>query len=149
MSSYNLFKSADIESSKSTVPETLVLRGGTVEAEKGLLIDGKLFNTTIDSKDGSPIYVSALAELDNCVINGKDVLIEGSFSGTINASGKTEFASGCVVVGIFNKGDEVYIHKLADLDDLKVSSKKVNSVTHLNAEPEKVIAMGNGQSHSY
>ena len=41
MSSYNLFKSAEMETSKSTVPETLVLRGGTVEAEKGLLIDGK------------------------------------------------------------------------------------------------------------
>ncbi len=147
--SYNFFKSADIESSKSTVPETLVLRGGSVEAEKGLLIDGKLFGTTIDSKDGSPIYVSALAELHDCVINGADVMIEGHFSGTINATGKTEFASGCVAVGIFNKGDEVYIHKLADLDDLKVSSKKSKNVTNLHSEPEKVIAMGNGTSHSY
>lgn len=142
MSSYNLFKSADIESSKSTVPETLVLRGGTVEAEKGLLIDGKLYGTTIDSKDGSPIFISALAELRDCVINGADVLIEGHFEGTLNATGKTEFASGCVAIGIFNKGDEVYIHKLADLDDLKVSSKKVKPLSAVSNEPEKVIAMG-------
>lgn len=142
MSSYNLFKSVEIEASKSTVPETLVLRGGTVEAEKGLLIDGKLYGTTIDSKDGSPIFISALAELHDCVINGADVLIEGHFEGTLNATGKTEFASGCVAVGIFNKGDEVYIHKLADLDDLKVSSKKVKPTSAGLAEPEKVIAMG-------
>ena len=142
MSSYNLFKSADIESSKSTVPETLVLRGGTVEAEKGLLIDGKLYGATIDSKDGSPIFISALAELHDCVINGADVLIEGHFEGTLNATGKTEFAAGCVAIGIFNKGDEVYIHKLADLDDLKVSSKKVKPLSAVSAEPEKVIAMG-------
>ncbi len=147
--SYNLFKSADIEASKSTVPETLVLRGGSVEAVKGLLIDGKLYGTTIDSKDGSPIFVSALAELHDCVINGADVLIEGHFEGTLNATGKTEFGSGCVAIGIFNKGDEVYIHKLADLEDLKVSSKKSKNATNQNAEPEKVIALGNGQSHSY
>ena len=142
MSSYNLFKSAAIESSKSTVPETLVMRGGSVEAEKGLLIDGKLYGTTIDSKDGSPIFISALAELRDCVINGADVLIEGHFEGTLNATGKTEFAAGCVAIGIFNKGDEVYIHKLADLDDLKVSSKKAKPLSAVSSEPEKVIAMG-------
>ena len=141
MSSYNLFKSAAIESSKSTVPETLVMRGGSVEAEKGLLIDGKLYGTTIDSKDGSPIFISALAELRDCVINGADVLIEGHFEGTLNATGKTEFAAGCVAIGIFNKGDEVYIHKLADLDDLKVSSKNVKPLSAVSSEPEKVIAM--------
>ena len=124
MSSYQFFNAAYMEKCKSNVPETLVLRGGAVEAEKGLLVDGKLHDTTIESKDGSPIYISALAELTNCVINGKDVLIEGVFSGTLNASGKTEFASGCVAVGVFNKGGEVYIHTLADLEDLKVTSVK-------------------------
>jgi cytoskeletal protein CcmA (bactofilin family) len=142
MSSYNFFKTTDIESSKAHMHETIVFRGGSLEAKNGLLIDGKLYGTTIDSKDGSPIYVSALAELDDCVINGVDVLIEGSFSGTLNASGKTEFASGCVAVGVFNKGEEVYIHKLADLDDLKLSSKKVKAMSIVSSEPEKVIAMG-------
>lgn len=124
MSSYTFFKQADIEQSRSTVPETLVLKGGSVEAVKGLLVDGKLSNMTIDSKDGSHIIISALAVLEDCVINGTDVMIEGQFSGTINAAGKTEFASGCVAVGVFNKGGEVYIHKLADLDDLKVTTVK-------------------------
>jgi hypothetical protein len=121
MTSYNFFKPTDIENSK-VLPESLVFKGGSIDCSGGLLVDAQLTNVTLDSKDGSPIYVSALATLDDCVINGTDVLMQGHFSGTLNATGKVEFASGCVVVGIFNKGGEVYMHMLSDLDNLKISS---------------------------
>ena len=120
MSNYNFFNTAALEKTETNLPESLKLKGGAIEAHGGLTVDAQLTGVTLDSKDGSTIYISALAKLEDCVINGKDVLIEGKFSGTLNATGQTEFASGCVAVGIFNKGDDVYIHKLADIDDLKV-----------------------------
>ena len=127
MSSYNFFKPTDIENSKN-LPESLVFKGGTIECTGGLLVDGQLTGVTIDSKDGSPIYISAMATLQQCVINGSDVLIEGHFSGTLNATGRVEFASGCVAVGVFNKGGEVFVHTLSDLDDLKFNSMNSSKV---------------------
>jgi hypothetical protein len=121
MNDYNFFKPTDIENSK-VLPESLVFKGGSIDCSGGLLVDGQLTDVTLESKDGSPIYISALAILQQCVINGSDVLIEGHFSGTLNATGKVEFASGCVAVGVFNKGGEVFMHALSDLDDLKISS---------------------------
>jgi hypothetical protein len=123
MSQYNFFEPTDIAKAK-LIPESLAFTGGAIDCSGGLLVDGNLTKVTLESKDGSPIYISALATLDDCIINGRDVLIEGHFSGVINADGKTEFASGCVVVGVFNKAGEVYMHKLADVDDLAVKSKK-------------------------
>jgi hypothetical protein len=125
MTNYNFFKPTDIENSK-VLPESLILKGGSIDCSDGLLIDAQLTGVTIESKNDAPIYISALANLDDCVINGADVLVEGHFSGTLNASGKTEFAAGCVVVGIFNKGGEVYMHMLSDLDNLKISSMNSN-----------------------
>ena len=127
---YQFFKPTDIEASKSLMPESLVFKGGTIDGKDSTLIDGKLSNTTITSVDNTPIYISSLAVLTECVINCHDLLIEGHFTGTINAKGKVELAAGCVVVGILNKADEVYMATLADVDDLQVRSLKTPVVTH-------------------
>lgn len=124
MTSYQFFKPTDLESAKSLVPESLVFRGGVIECKGGILVDGELHDTTIESKDGTAIFISAMAKLYNCTISGVDILVEGIFDGTINGTGKIEFASGCVAVGVCNKGSEVYMHPLADLDDLRVKSMK-------------------------
>lgn len=124
MTTYQFFKPADLEAAKSLVPESLVIRGGVIECKGGILVDGELHDTTIESKDGTAIYISAMAKLYSCTLKGTDILIEGTFDGVINGTGKIEFASGCVAVGVCNKGSEVYMHPLADLDDLRVKSVK-------------------------
>jgi hypothetical protein len=140
MSQYQFFDPTAIAKAK-LIPESLAFTGGSIDCSGGLLVDGNLTKVTLESKDGSPIYISALATLDDCVIHGRDVLIEGHFSGVINADGKTEFASGCVVVGVFNKAGEVYMHKLADVDDLAVKSKKPSEQA---SQVVKAVAFGSG-----
>lgn len=116
------FYDHNVEAAKTHVAELLSIKSGVLDGRGGMLIDGRLSGCQIRSSDDSPICISALAVLDDRTIDGKDVLIEGQFSGTINARGKVEFASGCVATGIFNKGGEVYVHPLADLDDLRIKS---------------------------
>lgn len=116
------FTNRDVEAAKTHVAELLNIKSGLLESKDGMLIDGRLTGCQIKSADDSPVYVSALAVLEDCTIDGNDVLIEGQFSGIINAKGKVEFASGCVATGIFNKGGESYLHPLADLDDLRIKS---------------------------
>ena len=128
---YQFFKPTDIEASKSLVPESLIFKGGTIDGKDSTLIDGKLHGTTITSTDSTPVYISSLAHLTECVINCHDLLIEGHFTGTINAKGKVELAAGCVVVGVLNKDGEVYMATLADVDDLQVRSIKTPKLTSL------------------
>lgn len=128
---YQFFKPTDMEASKSIVPASLNFKGGTIDGKDSTLIDGKLHGTTITSTDNTPIYISSMAHLTECVINCHDLMIEGHFTGTINAKGKVELAAGCVVVGILNKSDEVYMATLADVDDLQVRSIKTPKVTSL------------------
>lgn len=116
------FSNRDVEAAKTHIAELLNIKSGVLESKDGMLIDGRLTACEIKSTDDSPVCISALAVLDDCTIDGNDILIEGQFSGTINARGKVEFASGCVATGIFNKGGEVYVHPLADLDDLRIKS---------------------------
>jgi cytoskeletal protein CcmA (bactofilin family) len=118
------FDHESIEGAAMHVAEKMAFKDGVIEANDGLLVDGKLTNVTIKSVDGSPIYISALARLVDCNIEAADLLVEGSFSGNIIATGKAEFGSGCVVIGKLRRGAEVYVHRLADLDDLKVTSER-------------------------
>jgi hypothetical protein len=144
MTTRHFFKANDIEAAKSMVPQTLVIRGGAIESTGGILVDGVLHDVSIQSMDDSDIYISALAKLTNCTITGKNVLIEGKFDGgVINARGKAEFGSGSVAVGVFNKGDEVYMHPLSDLDDLNI--KKIKVV----AEPVTTNNFDGGASVSF
>jgi len=116
------FSQQVVESAKTHLAEHLNIKGGELEARDGTLIDARLAGCVVKSVDDSPICVSALAMLSDCTIEGKDVLIEGQFSGTIVASGRVEFASGCIATGILNRGGEVYFHPLADLDDLRIKT---------------------------
>jgi hypothetical protein len=56
-----------------------------------------------------------VAKLEDCIISSKDVLIEGN-SGTSNATGQKVCFGLC---GISTRAT-TFIHKLADIDDLKV-----------------------------
>lgn len=122
--SRQFFSNDAIEGAAMHVAEKMAFKDGVIEANEGLLIDGKLNNVTIKSVDGSPIYISALAHLVDCNIEAADLLVEGQVSGAIVATGKAEFGSGCVVVGKLRRSGEVYVHRLADLDDLKVTTTR-------------------------
>ncbi|UUZ66301.1 hypothetical protein LP417_35395 (plasmid) [Polaromonas sp. P1-6] len=73
--------------------------------------------------DDSPIKVSALATLDGCVVNCKDIIVEGIFSGEINAKGDVELGESCTVMGTISHSGGLMISGLADTAE--VSTKKV------------------------
>ena len=65
----------NIGTPKALVPEAVAFKGGTLEGAGGLLIDGRLSDMNVVSTDGSLIHVSATAVMENCIIEGVDLLI--------------------------------------------------------------------------
>jgi cytoskeletal protein CcmA (bactofilin family) len=131
------FDTVALSSVQSLVPEALSLKNGTVEGTLGLRVDGKLTGVEIISTDDSLVHISALAVLSNCKLIGKDILIEGKFSGEISAAGKIEFAAGCTVLGTLNKSGEVYFHMLSDVEDLTIKTIKTVNQNWSNAHEDQ------------
>lgn len=105
---------------KSIVPASLVFKGGTVEGTGGLLIDGKLTGTRILSTDKSLIHISAQAVLTECVLEGEDVLIEGTFEGTAKVRGNCEIGPSASAVGTIEVAGDLFKSRFADTVDLKL-----------------------------
>lgn len=120
-----LFDEATLGQARTLIPDSLVLKGGELSGERGMKVDGQLTNVKLVSTDDSPIHISPTAKLLNCVIDGKDVFIEGHYEGRIDAHGKVEFGAGSTVMGTCVKGEdnEIYAHPLSDLDDLRFSKR--------------------------
>lgn len=126
MSRYALFPSDCLASPKTRLSENTDQEGGTLRIKGGALIDGKLKGVTIISVDDSIIKISALATLDSCLVKGKDVIVEGIFSGEITAKGDVELGESCSVMGIINHGGGLMISGLADTVEL--TTKKIGAV---------------------
>lgn len=105
---------------KSIVPASLVIKGGVVEGQGGLLIDGKLTDTRIVSMDGSVIQISAQAVLVGCSIEGVDLLIEGDFDGSARITGNCEISASAKAVGKLEVAGDLFKSRYADAVDLKV-----------------------------
>lgn len=114
----------NIGTPKSLFPEGLVLKGGTLEGKDGLLIDGTLTTVQIKSVDGSLIHISATAVLEDCNVEGENVLLEGTFSGVINAAGDCEIGPSASVIGVVNVGGDLFKSKFADVRDMNVNTLK-------------------------
>lgn len=140
MSRYKLFAEGNLPAPKTVVNETTDQEGGTLRLKGGALIDGRLTKVTIISVDDSPIKVSALATLDTCVVNCKDIIVEGIFSGEIHAKGDVELGESCTVMGSISHSGGLMISGLADTAE--VTTKKVAPAKAAEARPSYFAGTG-------
>ena len=121
MTRYALFDDTVLNNPSTMITSTTDQEGGILRVKGGALIDGKLTRVTIIVMDESPMKISALAHLDTCVINCQDIIIEGEFSGEINAKGDVELGDSCRVKGKLNHSGRLLIDcTLADTVDLHI-----------------------------
>lgn len=92
---------------------SIMIVGGTVFVHGGLQIDAKLRNSIVKSLDGKPIVVTALGKLQDCVIEGTDVLVCGDFSGEIVAKGDVEVTDTATFSGNIKTGGYALISPVA------------------------------------
>lgn len=111
---------AQISDPESLFSEGLSFEGGVLRGKGGLLIDGKLENVSVISEDGSPIVVSALANLNNCIIQGHHVVIGGKFRGELSADGDVEITDSASILGTINTGGRMLISPLAEMEDVRM-----------------------------
>ena len=121
MSRNILFKDDAFQSPNTMVSEHSEFEGASMKTKLVALIDGKLSKTTITSTDGSPIKISALAVLTDCIINCNDLLIEGSFTGQIIATGNVELGESALVQGEASIYGTFVCSPLADCVDMRLS----------------------------
>lgn len=117
---YALFPADILSDAKTVIAHSIDFEGGTLRLSGGALIDGRLTRTTIISVDGSPTKISALANLDSCILNCKDIIIDGEFSGEINATGDVELGDTCRIQGTITHAGRVMTGALADTDAMKL-----------------------------
>jgi cytoskeletal protein CcmA (bactofilin family) len=120
MNNYVLFSEDSLKAAQTHVCENIEYEGGTLRVKGGAVINGNLSKTTIISVDGSPIKVSVLANLDGCVINGGDIIVDGAFSGEINAQGDVELGDTSSLQGTITHKGRVVIGSLAETEFLKI-----------------------------
>lgn len=102
------FTSEEIDASQTSLHQGMTIEGGVITAEKGLVIDGHLKNCHISTTDKSAIFISAMATLEDCVVQSPDLLIDGKFKGTIvvegkdgeDVGGRLEYGSGAQIFGV-------------------------------------------------
>lgn len=120
MNKYVLFNQDILKDAQTHVSESIIYEGGTLRVKGGAVIDGCLSKTTVISVDGSPIKVSALATLDSCILNCFDVIVEGSFSGEINAQGDVELGDTSTMQGTITHKGRVMVAALSDTEYVKI-----------------------------
>lgn len=134
----NRFTMFDIDSDpapSTSISKSTDAEGGTLRIKGGALIDGKLTKVTIISTDNSRVQLSVTAVLETCIIECQDLIIEGSFSGEINAKGDVELGSTCTVKGKLNHVGRVLINGLADAVDMHTRKIKATSAEPLKRSP--------------
>lgn len=125
MSRHTLFTPDRTASPKTHVSETTDQDGGILRIKGGALIDGKLKGVTIISTDDSMVKISAMASLAACIVQCKDLIVEGIFSGEIHAKGDVELGESCTVMGSIQHVGGLMISGLADTAEL--TTKKVGA----------------------
>lgn len=142
------FTEAEIGESKSLIPQHISIEGGVIKGVKGLLIDGNLKNCHISTADQSPIFVSAMAQLEGCVIEGHELLIDGKFQGTLaikgkegeDVGGRLEYGSGAQVMGVAYISDNIMQAKgiKVVIDLAQRPFEKYVTTTPLNAPAQQI-----------
>jgi Polymer-forming cytoskeletal len=138
MNRYTLFPDDCLVHPLTRLSENTDQEGGILRIKGGALIDGKLKGVTIISVDDSIIKISALATLDACLVHGKDVIVEGIFSGEITAKGDVELGESCSVMGTIEHGGALMISALAEIAEL--TTKKVGAVVQNQARRAPVVS---------
>jgi cytoskeletal protein CcmA (bactofilin family) len=109
-----------IEAPDEVLQNTLIFDGGAIYARGGIQIDARMRNCRVVSQQQHPVTVSALGRMLKCQIVGQDVLIEGDFTGEIEASGDIEITNSARVAGLIRYGGELVIGPLVDRRKLRV-----------------------------
>ena len=71
------------------------------------------------------VKISAMASLAACIVQCKDLIVEGIFSGEIHAKGDVELGESCTVMGSIQHVGGLMISGLADTAEL--TTKKVGA----------------------
>jgi len=99
----------------------LVFVGGTVFVKGGLQIDATLKDVRVVAADNKPIVLTALGTMQNCSIEGADVLVAGTFSGQVLARGDVEVTDTAEFSGSIRSSGVVVVNPLAgDADEITI-----------------------------
>lgn len=131
-----IFSSTVFDTPQTIVTERTELVSGTLKTSQTALIDGRLTDVHIECTDDTPIKISALANLVNCTINCKDLLIEGCFSGEIKARGNVELGESAQFQGNATVSGQLLVSQLADAVDMRIlrsSAKPAPEVPNVGA----------------
>lgn len=121
---------SSIERPDEIIQQTLAFVGGTVYVSGGAQIDAKLKNVSVVALDDKPIVLSALGQMENCLINGTDVLVCGDFSGEIRAKGDCEITPTARARGVVLVRGHVLISPLAaDSEEIRVGRLPAEAAT--------------------
>lgn len=118
-----LFTDDEIQNVGAFIPQGVTIAGGTITAPKGLKIDGAIEDCTIHVLDGL-MHLSATGNITRTQIKTADALLEGDFEGTLDATGKLELGSSCRAAGIAYRGDDFFMHGVADADGLSLKKAR-------------------------
>jgi cytoskeletal protein CcmA (bactofilin family) len=95
--------------------------GGTMFVKGGVQIDAQFNGVNIESEDGGLVHVTALGNLESCLIKGGDVMISGDFTGEIVAKGDVEVTNTARIKGTIRAGGVVLVSPLSmDKGDVKI-----------------------------
>lgn len=101
--------------------QSLVFVGGTVFVKGGLQIDATLKDVRVVAVDNKPIVLTALGTMQNCSIEGADVLVAGTFSGQVLARGDVEVTDTAEFSGSIRSSGVVVVNPLAgDADEITI-----------------------------
>jgi hypothetical protein len=127
---FKLFSQEEIKATPNHMQEHIHMKGGVITVEGSLVIDATLEDVTINSKSGM-VHLSSIANLKECKINCTDFMTMGHFEGEVYAKGRTELAGGSVTIGYLQRGDELYVSRLADADSLQIKAIPKSEATKL------------------
>jgi hypothetical protein len=104
---YQHFDEKELEACEMMFHQSMQIKNASIQGKGGLLIDATMKDCHIKMTDGSAVFVSALATLENCVIESSNVFIGGDFNGDLvmdggeqeEMGGRREFGSGAKVRG--------------------------------------------------
>lgn len=121
---------------------------GKVLGTGGLMIDGEIQASTVETSDQSPIAISVRGIVSNSVIHATDLLIEGKANAVvITARRKIEFGPSSVVVGTLYKGPnaEMYVAPTADIQDLTIKPLQESVQIQIpESQPAGLLKDGHG-----
>jgi len=116
--------------------------GGTLKFNGAAVVDGAIKSAKILATTGHDVLFSAMSNVSDCVVDAKNLMIEGDFSGeiTIQDEGILEIGDAAKVMGTVHTSGAVIIHAGADASELKVIKLPVKPRVEKSDSATSIIA---------